>query len=328
MQNFTAIKSFVFQYPKTIAVITVTGVGLFGVKKWMAGGVCRSKASLEGKTVLITGGDTGIGKETAVDLARRGARVILACRDMDRANKAAAEVMKRSGNDQVVVRKLDLASLESVRQLAKDVLDNEERLDVLINNAGIVSCPEWKTEDGFEMQFGVNHLGPFLLTNCLLDLLEKSSPSRIVNVSSLAHEKGQIYFDDINLEKKYHPWESYSQSKLANVLFTKELANNLKGTGVTSYSLHPGVIRTELGRHMWPEMPLWKKVLFTPFMFLIKSPTEGAQTTIYCAVEESLQNESGLYYSDCAPKTAAPQGLDDEAAKKLWDLSAAMVSRT
>ncbi|KAF3854797.1 hypothetical protein F7725_022852, partial [Dissostichus mawsoni] len=285
MQNFTAIKSFVFQYPKTIAVITVTGVGLFGVKKWMAGGVCRSKASLEGKTVLITGGNTGIGKETAVDLARRGARVILACRDMDRANKAAAEVMKRSGNDQVVVRKLDLASLESVRQLAKDVLDNEERLDVLINNAGIMSCPEWKTEDGFEMQFGVNHLGHFLLTNCLLDLLEKSSPSRIVNVSSLAHEKG---------------------------------------TGVTSYSLHPGVIRTELGRHMWPEMPLWKKVVFTPFMFLIKSPTEGAQTTIYCAVEESLQNESGLYYSDCAPKTAAPQGLDDEAAKKLWDLSAAM----
>ncbi|XP_029290222.1 retinol dehydrogenase 11-like [Cottoperca gobio] len=328
MQNFTAIRSFVTQYPTTIAAITVTGVGLFGVKKWMAGGVCSSKASLDGKTVLITGGNTGIGKETAVDLARRGARVILACRDMDRANKAAEEVKKRSGNNNVVVRKLDLASLQSVRELAKDVLASEERLDVLINNAGIMSCPKWQTEDGFEMQFGVNHLGHFLLTNCLLDLLKKSAPSRIVNVSSLAHKRGQIYFNDVHQEKDYSPWKSYSQSKLANVLFTRELANRLQDTGVTTYSLHPGVIWTELGRHFWPTMPIWKRVVYTPFMFLIKSPTEGAQTTIHCAVEESLQNESGLYYSDCAPKTAAPQGLDDEAAKKLWDLSASMVSLT
>ncbi|KAG7216048.1 hypothetical protein INR49_007800 [Caranx melampygus] len=289
MQTLTAMRSFVFQYPKTVALVTVTGVGLLGVKKWMAGGVCRSKARLDGKVILITGGNTGIGKETAVDLARRGARVILACRDMDRANKAAEDVRKKSGNDNVIVKKLDLASLQSVRQLAKDVLASEERLDVLINNAGIMSCPKWQTEDGFEMQFGVNHLGHFLLTNCLLDLLKKSTPSRIVNVSSLAHERG---------------------------------------TGVTTYSLHPGVIRTELGRHFWPTMPLWKRVVYTPLMFLIKSPTEGAQTTIFCAVEESLQNQSGLYYSDCAPKTAAPQGLDDEAAKKLWALSASMVGLT
>ncbi|XP_054475472.1 retinol dehydrogenase 13-like isoform X2 [Anoplopoma fimbria] len=294
----------------------------------MAGGVCRSKASLEGKTVLITGGNTGIGKETAVDLAKRGARVILACRDMDRANSAAEEVRKRSGNDNVIVKKLDLASLQSVRQLAKEVLASEERLDVLINNAGIMSCPKWQTEDGFEMQFGVNHLGHFLLTNCLLDLLKKSTPSRIVTVSSLAHERGQIYFDDIHQEKDYLPRKSYAQSKLANVLFSRELVNKLQGTGVTTYSLHPGIIRTELGRHFWPKIPLWKRVLFTPLMFLIKTPTEGAQTTIYCAVEESLQDESGLYYSDCAPKSAAPQGLDDEAAKKLWDLSASMVGLT
>ncbi|XP_068459486.1 retinol dehydrogenase 13-like [Clinocottus analis] len=325
MQTFTAMRSLVFQYPKTIVAVTVTGVGLFGVKKWMAGGVCRSKASMEGKTVLITGGNTGIGKETAVDLAKRGARVLLACRDMDRANKAAEEVKKRSGNDNVIVKKLDLASLKSVRQLARDVLASEERLDVLINNAGIMSCPKWQTEDGFEMQFGVNHLGHFLLTNCLLDLLKKSAASRIVTVSSLAHERGEISFDDIHHDKDYLPRKSYAQSKLANVLFTRELANKLQGTGVTTYSLHPGIIRTELGRHFLPTLPLWKRVVFTPLKFLIKTPTEGAQTTIYCAVEESLQNESGLYYSDCAPKTAAPQGLDDEAAKKLWDLSASMV---
>ncbi|XP_071388307.1 retinol dehydrogenase 12-like [Centroberyx affinis] len=325
MQSFTAIRQFVGQYPKTIAVLTVTGVGLLGVRKWLAGGVCRSKTRLDGKTVLITGANTGIGKETAVDLASRGARVILACRDMDRANKAAEDIRKRSGNGNVIVKKLDLASLQSVRQLAKDILASEERLDVLINNAGVMRCPKWQTEDGFEMQFGVNHLGHFLLTNCLLDLLKKSAPSRIVNVSSLAHERGQIYFDDIHQDKDYHPWKCYGQSKLANVLFTRELATRLQGTGVTTYSLHPGVIRTELGRHFWPTMPLWKRVVFTPLMLLIKSPKEGAQTTIHCAVEESLQNESGLYYSDCAPKTAAPQGLDDEAAKKLWDLSASMV---
>ncbi|XP_031603284.1 retinol dehydrogenase 11-like isoform X1 [Oreochromis aureus] len=325
MRTSSAARSFVSQYAKTTALVTVAGVGLFGLKKWIAGGVCHSKARLDGKTVLITGANTGIGKETAVDMARRGARVILACRDMEKANKAAEEVKKRSGNDSVIVRKLDLASLQSIRQLAKDVLASEERLDVLINNAGIMSCPKWKTEDGFEMQFGVNHLGHFLLTNCLLDLLKKSSPSRIVNVSSLAHERGQIYFDDINQDKDYQPWRSYAQSKLANVLFTRELANRLQGTGVTAYSLHPGVIHTELGRHFWPTVPLWKRVFYMPLVFFVKNPTEGAQTTIYCAVEESLQNESGLYYSDCAPKTAAPQGLDDEAAKKLWELSASMV---
>ncbi|XP_005470811.1 retinol dehydrogenase 13 isoform X3 [Oreochromis niloticus] len=262
MRTSSAARSFVSQYAKTTALVTVAGVGLFGLKKWIAGGVCNSKARLDGKTVLITGANTGIGKETAVDMARRGARVILACRDMEKANKAAEEVKKRSGNDSVIVRKLDLASLQSIRQLAKDVLASEERLDVLINNAGIMSCPKWKTEDGFEMQFGVNHLGHFLLTNCLLDLLKKSSPSRIVNVSSLAHERG---------------------------------------TGVTAYSLHPGVIHTELGRHFWPTVPLWKRVFYMPLVFFVKNPTEGAQTTIYCAVEESLQNESGLYYRQQCP---------------------------
>ncbi|XP_067091046.1 retinol dehydrogenase 11-like [Osmerus mordax] len=325
MQYGKSLTIFVRRYPKTIALVTITGVGLFAVRRWMSGGVCRSKARLDGKTVLITGANTGIGKETAVDLASRGARVILACRDMTRANQAAEDIRQRSGNGNVIVKKLDLASLQSVRQLAEDILASEERLDILINNAGVMSCPKWQTEDGFEMQFGVNHLGHFLMTNCLLDLLKKSAPSRIVNVSSLAHEKGEIHFDDINLDKDYSPWKSYRQSKLANVLFTRELAKRLKGTRVTTYCLHPGIIHTELGRHFWPTMPLWKRVVYQPLMLLIKSPTEGAQTSIYCAIEESLNNQSGLYYSDCVPKAVAPQGQDDEAAKKLWELSASMV---
>lgn len=291
----------------------------------MAGGVCRSKARLDGKTVLITGANTGIGKETALDMARRGARVILACRDMSKAYIAADDIRQQSGNGNVVVKKLDLASLQSVRDLAKDIQENEDRLDVLINNAGIMMCPKWQTQDGFEMQFGVNHLGHFLLTNCLLDLLKKSTPSRIVIVSSLAHQKGHIHFDDINLDKNYERARSYRQSKLANVLFCRELATRLQGTGVTVYSLHPGVIRTELGRHLFPTLALWKQIIARPFMMLIKSPWEGAQTSIYCAVDESLANVSGLYYSDCAPKTAAPQAQDDDVAKKLWDLSASMV---
>ncbi|XP_016118426.1 retinol dehydrogenase 14-like [Sinocyclocheilus grahami] len=266
-----------------------------------------------------------VGHKTFINLHCSGARVILACRDMGRANRAADEVRKRSGNGNVIVKMLDLASLQSVRALAKDVQQAEERLDILINNAGIMMCPQWKTEDGFEMQFGVNHLGHFLLTNLLLDLLKKSAPSRVVNVSSLAHETGKINFDDINLEKNYDAHTSYRQSKLANVLFTRELAVRLKGTEVTTNALHPGVIHTELGRHLLPSLPLWKRLLFLPLFFFVKTPWQGAQTTIYCAVNESLQNTSGLYYSDCAPKEAAPQGRDDAAARRLWDLSASMV---
>ncbi|XP_041849050.1 retinol dehydrogenase 13 [Melanotaenia boesemani] len=326
MQNYAdAIKDFVESHATGLTVVVVAGVGVLALRRWMAGGVCRSRARLYGKTVLITGANTGIGKETAVDMAQRGARVILACRDMKRANTAADEIRQRSGNGNVVVKKLDLASLQSIRDLAKDVQENEERLDILINNAGIMMCPKWSTEDGFEMQFGVNHLGHFLLTNLLLDMLQKSAPSRIVIVSSLAHERGSIHFDDINLDKNYQPDKSYRQSKLANVLFGRQLAARLQGTGVTVYSLHPGVIHTELGRHLFPALALWKRVLASLFMMIVKSPWEGAQTTIYCAVDESLAKESGLYYSDCAPKKPAPQALDDAAAKKLWNLSASMV---
>ncbi|XP_076012291.1 retinol dehydrogenase 13 [Genypterus blacodes] len=326
MQNYTeTMRNFVQNNATGLTVALVSGAGLLAFRRWMGGGLCRSKARLDGKTVLITGANTGIGKETALDMARRGARVILACRDMTRARIAADDIRQQTGNGNVVVKNLDLASLQSVRDLAKDITENEERLDILINNAGIMMCPKWTTQDGFEMQFGVNHLGHFLLTNCLLDLLKKSAPSRVVIVSSLAHERGSIHFDDINLDKDYKREISYRQSKLANVLFCRELASRLEGTGVTVYSLHPGVIYTELGRHLYPTLPLWKRIAAYPFLLFIKTPWQGAQTTIYCAVDESLANVSGLYYSDCAPKTAAPKALDDVSAKALWDLSASMV---
>uniref|UniRef100_A0A3Q3R720 Uncharacterized protein n=1 Tax=Monopterus albus TaxID=43700 RepID=A0A3Q3R720_MONAL len=283
--------------------------------------LCRSKVRLDGKTVLITGANTGIGKETALDMAQ----VNLACRDMTRARIAADEIRQKSGNDNVVMKELDLASLQSVRDLARDIQVNEQRLDILINNAGIMMCSKWKTEDGFEMQFGVNHLGHFLLTNCLLDLLKKSAPSRIVIVSSLAHEKGHFGQSE-QLQSTHLPTFHCTHTVHMAVLdFIKKCKLLYTRTGVTVYSLHPGHIRTELGRHWFPTLPFWKRILVIPIILLIKNPWQGAQTTIYCAVDESLANVSGLYYSDCAPKTPAPQALNDTTAKKLWDLSASMV---
>ncbi|KAJ8290085.1 hypothetical protein GJAV_G00008540 [Gymnothorax javanicus] len=299
------------------------------LKKWIGGGVCRSQAGLDGKTVLITGANTGIGKETAKDMARRGARVVMACRDLTRGEKAAAEIRLSTGNGNVVVRHLDLASLFSVRQLAKEYCDTEERLDILINNAGVMMCPKWLTEDGFETQLAVNHLGHFLLTNLLLQKLKISTPSRVINVSSLVHMGGKINFDDLNYERTpYDPLVSYRRSKLANVLFSRELARRLKGTGVTSYCLHPGVVRTELTRHVETRFPLMKMLLAAISVLLMKTPREGAQTSIYCAVTEGIEDKSGCYFSDCAVKEPAPEGKDDQVAMRLWEVSSQLVGFT
>ena len=230
------------------------GLGcVYLIRRWAAGGVCRSQARLDGKTVIITGANTGIGLETAVDLAKRNARVILACRSVERGETAAVEVRKRSGNDNVVFIQLDLASLDSVRKFAAKILEEEPRIDILINNAGMspLGLPERTfTTDGFERSFGVNHLGHFLLTNLLLDRIKEAPSARIVNVSSLAHRWGNIDLDNLNLEHSYSSLRAYNSSKLANILFTRFLAKRLEGTCVTTNALHPGAINTELGRNL------------------------------------------------------------------------------
>ena len=214
--------------------------------------MCTSKASLTGKTAIITGANAGIGLETAVGLAERGARVILACRDVERGERAAVEVRKRSGNDNVVFVQLDLASLQSVRAFAEQILREEKHIDILINNAGIFSRSFRKTKDGFESMFGVNHLGHFLLTNLLLERIKESPAARIVNVSSLGSLYGKMDLDKLNsptLESKYDTRNRYNTSKLANVMFTKSLARKLQGTGILVNSLHPGIIlRTSIAR--------------------------------------------------------------------------------
>ncbi|XP_077409869.1 retinol dehydrogenase 12, like isoform X1 [Vanacampus margaritifer] len=276
-----------------------------------------SDVQLPGQTVLITGANTGIGKEAAADLATRGARVIVACRDMEKAQVAIKEIKERSLNENVVCMKLDLADSKSIREFAQAINEGESKLNILINNAGVMVCPYSKTADGFEMQIGVNHMGHFLLTYLLLDLLKRSSPARVVTVASMAHSWGAINLDDINSERAYDKNKAYAQSKLANVLFTRSLAKRLQGTGVTAYSLHPGVVQTDLWRHLnGPQRFLMK--LVSPFT---KTSAQGARTSVYCAVEPALDRESGGYYSDCAAADCSAAGKDDELAQKLWELS-------
>ena len=244
----------VISSPWLLSGLTVGALGLTCaalIRRWAGGGVCRSKARLDGKIVVITGGNTGIGLETAVDLAKRNARVILGCRSVERGERAAVEVRKRSGNDNVVFVQLDLASLDSVRKFAAMILEDEPRVDILINNAGIMALPERTlTQDGFEMQFGVNHLGHFLLTNLLLDRIKEAPSARIINVSSRSHIGGRIDIPNLNSEMSYSPWLAYSTSKLANIIFTHSLAKHLESSRVTVNSLHPGLINTDLGRHV------------------------------------------------------------------------------
>uniref|UniRef100_A0A3P8WYG1 Si:dkey-23o4.6 n=1 Tax=Cynoglossus semilaevis TaxID=244447 RepID=A0A3P8WYG1_CYNSE len=312
-------------WPHYMLVCVSAGVAV--LRKWIAGGVCRCSVRLDGKTVVITGANTGIGKETSREMARRGARVVMACRDLTRAESAAEEIREATGNGNVVIRHLDLASLHSVRQFAKDYVDSEDRLDILINNAGVMMCPKWLTEDGFETQLAVNHLGHFLLTNLLLPKLKSSAPSRVVNVSSIAHRGGMTVVLTLTTcsSAPYSSLESYQQSKLANVLFSRELARKLRGTGVSSFSLHPGVIRTELGRHVQGWFPLLGALLSLPSLLLMKTPIQGCQTTLYCALTPGLDQKTGSYFSDCAEKEAAPEGRDDAVAKRLWDESARLV---
>uniref|UniRef100_A0A668AHR7 Si:dkey-94e7.2 n=2 Tax=Myripristis murdjan TaxID=586833 RepID=A0A668AHR7_9TELE len=244
-----------------------------------------------------------------------------ACRDMTKAEKARAEIIENSGNPNIILRKLDLSDTKSIREFAEVINREESQLHVLINNAGVMMCPYSRTADGFEMQFGVNHLGHFLLTSLLLELLKRSAPSRIINLSSMAHAWGRIQLEDINSERNYNSRRAYGQSKLANILFTRSLARRLQGTGVTAYAVHPGIVRTELKRHMNLFLLVsWKIV--RPFT---KTCVQGAQTSIYCAVEPELDKDSGGYYCDCKLSGCTSAARDDIVAEKLWEVSCQML---
>ena len=290
-------------------------------------GRCNSQLELNEKVVIITGANTGIGREAARDLARRKARVILACRTLERGQEAAADIIESTGNRNVFAKVCNLSSLKSVRNFADDILSSEERLDILICNAGAGSpFGLHLTEDGYEVQFQTNHLGHFLLVNLLLDLLKKTSPSRIILTSSLAHRFGQIDLENIATADKYvnHPFLTYCDTKLANLIFMKELDRKLEGTGVTVNALHPGTIYTNGIRYN----QIWYIKLFLLFLCFLygqRTEEEGAQTIIELAVSQRLQHVSGQYFTDCSKANYNPLVDDVLLAHKFWNLSESCV---
>ncbi|KAK3891139.1 hypothetical protein Pcinc_004932 [Petrolisthes cinctipes] len=307
-----------FEVLVTLVVLVVS------VRVWnlTTSGRCHSTRSMKGKTVIVTGGSAGIGLHTAEDLVRRGARVILACRNLEKAYKVAAQLKaKASQGGEVAVRRLDTSDLNSVRTFAKEILDTEKHIHVLINNAGILEPPEKvMTNEGLELTMATNHFGHFLLTNLLLERLKQSAPSRIVNVSSLFHTLvSSLDLNSLNFEKEvYRRRVPYNRSKLCNVLFSLELARRLEGSGVTANSLHPGYVKTDI---LVPYHTIRGMIMKLLFILWAKDSELGAQTNIYLAVSEEVEGVSGQYFIDCKEVKTSKLARDKDLAKRLWEVS-------
>jgi len=276
-------------------------------------------------TVVVTGGNAGIGKETAIALARAGRRVIITSRDPGRGATALDEIRTRSASDRAEVMALDLADLASVRHFAESVLAATDRIDVLVNNAGLMLADRRVTSDGFEETFGVNHLGHFLLTNLLLDRLRANPEgARVVIVASSGHRCARhIRFDDLQFERRYRGFTAYCHSKLANVLFTRELARRLADTQVTANSLHPGYVKSRFGRDgdTGGAFALGNRIA----SLVAISPEDGARTSVFLAASPEVAGVSGLYYSKARPVRPSRAGRDDAAATRLWTASEQLV---
>lgn len=279
---------------------------------------------MAGRTVLVTGGTGGIGRATALGLASMGAHLGITGRDRGRSEDAAREI-RTAGGGQVDVFVADLSSQSEVRRLADGVLQSLSQIDVLVNNVGGYWNTRHVTADGLERTFALNHLAPFLLTNLLIDRLRQSAPARVVTVSSNAQAMGRIDFDDLQGERSYSGAQAYNQSKLANVLFTYELARRLRATSVTANALHPGVVRTSFGA----EDPRGVQRLFVPFMRpFMRSPAKGAATSIRLASAPDLEQVTGRYFVNSKPKRSSKRSYDEDAAARLWQVSADLVGLT
>ncbi len=272
---------------------------------------------MKGKTCIITGANSGLGKVTAIELARQQASVVMVCRDRNRGRTALKDVRKLSGSNTVDLLIADMSSQKSIRTLAKKIHSEYGRLDVLVNNAGTIFGSRQLSDDGIEMTIALNHLGYYLLTLLLLDLLKKSAPARIVNVASGAHYNASMNFNDLQFENSYSGWQAYCQSKLANVLFTYELARRLEGTGITVNCLHPGVVRTGFGRSGTFPFRLFFS-LIKPFLI---SDRKGADTQIYLACSPEVASVTGKYYDNRKEKQSSEESYNEAIAKKLWDVS-------
>jgi NAD(P)-dependent dehydrogenase (short-subunit alcohol dehydrogenase family) len=279
---------------------------------------------MAGRTVLVTGGTGGIGRATALGLAAMGAHLAITGRDRGSTQGAAGE-LRAAGGGQVEVFVADLSIQSQVRRLAEEALQRLSRIDVLVNNVGGHWSTRHVTADGLERTFALNHLAPFLLTNLLLDRLQHSAPARVVTVSSNAHAQGRIDFDDLQGERSYSGARAYSQSKLANVLFTYELARRLPATSVTANALHPGVTRTSFGAEDPGGVQRLLVPLMRPFM---KAPAQGAATSIHLASAPDLEQVTGRYFANSKPKRSSKRSYDEAAAARLWRVSADLVGLT
>jgi NAD(P)-dependent dehydrogenase (short-subunit alcohol dehydrogenase family) len=281
---------------------------------------------LSGQVIVVTGGNSGIGKEAAVELASMGATVAITARNQAKGADALAEIRRRSGRDDAEVLALDLADFASIRSFAAEVLARYDRLDVLVNNAGGVLSNRLETVQGFEMTFGVNHLGHFLLTELLVDRLKASAPARVINVSSVGHRFAVtgLSFSDLQSERSYWSMDAYGKSKLANILFTRELARRLAGTGVTANCLHPGVVRTGFGSaDDTTGVERMTMVLSAPFSI---GAERGARTTVYLASSPEVATRTGGYYVHGRQHRPSKAARDDGAARRLWEVSQELIA--
>ena len=271
---------------------------------------------MRGKQVAITGPTAGIGRAAALELARRGASLILLCRDESKGRTLQAEIAEFADQPEVVT--IDMASLSSVRSAAQTMLSQDRPIDVLLNNAGVVNTARRTSSDGFEETFAVNHLAPFLLTGLLLPALQEATRARIVTVASDAHTfvRG-LGWEDMQAERSYKTFREYGRSKLANILFTRELARRLQGTGITANCLHPGAVATSLGSNNGPLGGI-VMTLLKPF---IRSPERGAETSIYLCSSSEVADISGGYFANCREKQPKPWARDDAEARRLWQYS-------
>jgi len=276
-----------------------------------------AEGTMNGRVCVLTGASSGIGRATALELARRGAALALVCRDRTRGEETCAAVRADSGNTQVVLHLADLSSQAELRRLAAELLGQYPRIDVLVNNAGVVNLQRQLTVDGIETVFAVNHLAYFLLTNLLLDRLRQSRGARIVNVASDAHRWGELDFDDLQNQRSYRAMRVYGQSKLCNVLFTRELARRLAGSDVTANCLHPGAVATQLGQNNgW-----WARLIIKGLRPFFRTPEQGAATSIYLACSPEVNGINGKYFVNCREARPSSSAQDDEAAARLWEIS-------
>ncbi len=272
---------------------------------------------MRGKICLITGANSGLGKATASELAKMGSTVIMVCRNEGKGEAAMSQIKKESRNDLIDLLIADLSSTQSVRQAADEFRKRYSNLHVLINNAGLFNIRRYVTAEGYERTFAVNYLSTFLLTNLLLERLKVSAPSRVVNVSSVAHYGGHINFGDLQGMRRYSGFTAYSQSKLAMILFTRELATKLQGTGVTAYSLHPGAVATNIGSR--PAGPLGFVMKLSKLF--MASPEKGAETIVYLASSPDVEGASGEYFEKKKVRRSSEESYDLEQAGKLWKVS-------